>query len=337
MKIAFTLCSNNYLAQAKTLGESLIEHNPDYRFIIALVDELNSEIDYTFFDPFEIIPVSEIGLDNFESLCNKFDLIELNTCVKASFFRYLFNRDSLLEYVFYFDPDIQIFNSLIGLENEFQCNNILLTPHILTPILPDGKNPGENVFLKYGIYNLGFIGVHNNSNKPGEFLEWWEKRILELGFNDTNKGLFVDQLWINLAPIFFNQVKILRWLGLNVAPWNLHERRIQKFSENHFLMQDGSALFFFHFSSYDFEKSETVSKHYNRYTFQTHIELKDIYDHYRELLIRNHIEEFSKKICIYTVRRNAFLSKSNLKISVSKKRIPKKSLYRNFLRQYIGI
>ena len=29
MNIAFTICSSNYLAHAKTLGDSFLEHHPD--------------------------------------------------------------------------------------------------------------------------------------------------------------------------------------------------------------------------------------------------------------------------------------------------------------------
>ena len=40
----FTLCAANYLAHAKTLGESLAQHNPDYHFVIGLVDRLPPHI-----------------------------------------------------------------------------------------------------------------------------------------------------------------------------------------------------------------------------------------------------------------------------------------------------
>ena len=48
--IAFTICSNNYLAQAKTLGDSFLEFHPDWKFIIGLCDEFDSSFDYSAFD-----------------------------------------------------------------------------------------------------------------------------------------------------------------------------------------------------------------------------------------------------------------------------------------------
>ena len=46
MKIGFTICSNNYLAQAKILQTSFLVHNPDYKFFIGLVDQLDPAINY---------------------------------------------------------------------------------------------------------------------------------------------------------------------------------------------------------------------------------------------------------------------------------------------------
>ena len=40
-KIAFTICSINYLAQAIALGNSLTSQNADYDFKIGLVDKVD--------------------------------------------------------------------------------------------------------------------------------------------------------------------------------------------------------------------------------------------------------------------------------------------------------
>jgi hypothetical protein len=102
--------------------------------------------------------------------------------------------------------------------------DILLTPHILSPIRDD-KKPMERDFLRSGVFNLGFVGV---SNRPParEFLDWWEARCLKEGFNELRAGLFVDQKWVNFAPCFFSGVEIIRDPGCNVAYWNLHERKL---------------------------------------------------------------------------------------------------------------
>jgi hypothetical protein len=317
MKIVFTLCSNNYLAQAKVLGDSLLKYNPDFRFIIGLVDKKNIEIDYSFFIPHEVITIEDIGLTNFEGLWQKFNIIELNTAVKSSFIKYLFKLYPEAEFVFYFDPDIMIFGKLSSLENEFSEAKVLLTPHVITPIEVDDLWPGENTFLNYGIYNLGFIGVKNDPEVL-PFLDWWEDRTLKLGFIRPCEGIFVDQLWINLAPLFFKGFKILFSLGFNAAPWNLHERKKINYDSEKFVMTDQSTLTFYHFSSYNYKRPDLISKYYDRYTFDNCPDLKKVYSIYQQLLVENKVEFFSRIPCYYVEKRTEIEREKN-KISVERK------------------
>jgi len=46
MKIAFTICSLNYFAQALSLGESLNKTNPQYQYVIGLVDKIDELYKY---------------------------------------------------------------------------------------------------------------------------------------------------------------------------------------------------------------------------------------------------------------------------------------------------
>ncbi len=320
MKIVFTLCSNNYLAQAKSLGDSIVKFNPDYKFIIGLVDELSKRVDYTFFEPYIIIPVANIGIPDFDNLWKKYNIIEFNTSVKASYFKHIFEVYEHAEYILYFDPDILIFHSLKVLENEFINNELLITPHILSPIQIDGNSPSENLFLNYGLYNLGFIGVHRNCLVKDGFLDWWENRTLTAGFIDPGNGIFVDQLYINFIPLFFKKVKILKHLGLNVAPWNLHERSIFTTTNGYFIMPDNSPLYFYHFSSYRFSTPEKIASSYNRYNFNTHPELIKLYADYHKDLLRNKIEHFSEISCEYVEKRKQY-QQSIIKLPSRKQKI----------------
>jgi hypothetical protein len=310
MKLAFTICSNNYLAHAKTLGDSLLEHNPEYHFVIVLVDRRSPALDYNFLSAHEILLIEDIGIEDFEKIWQKYNIIELNTCAKPSVFKYFFQQYPNIETGFYFDPDIVIYHSLEKLESYFADGDILLTPHALSPVetgRPAGLVPSDSTFLNHGLYNLGFIGLKNKSSNVESFLNWWEKRTLSAGFIDVCNGLFVDQLWINLAPVYFEKVEILREMGYNMAPWNLHERgRIQE-REGIYILPDHSILTFYHFSSYKYTSPSLMASYYNLFQFSDFPEILPLYSQYQELLLSNKIDLFSRESCYFVEIRKKYL------------------------------
>lgn len=298
MKIAFTLCSNNYLAQAKILGDSLIKFNPEFNFIIGLIDRLSLDINYESNIGFEIIPVEDIGVSNFDELWKKYNIIELNTCIKPSYYKYIFNKYSDAEFVLFFDPDILIFNGLSDVENELETNDFVLVPHIFSPIPISDQRPNDNDFLNYGLYNLGFLGLRNTLQVINDFLPWWEERTLKLGYIRTWDGLFVDQLWFNLVPLFFKKICILNHIGYNVAPWNLQERALS-FIGNDIIVNSKAKLVFYHFSSFKFSNPKVYFYNYSRNIGCNNIVLEHLYSMYYNLLIENGILMYSKIKCYF--------------------------------------
>ena len=101
------------------------------------------------------------------------------------------------------------------------------------------------------------MGV-SNSLEGCAFLDWWEDRCLKFGFEDLRAGLFVDQKWVNLAPCFFVNLRILRDAGCNVAYWNLPERNLSD-KDGAYLVNESSPLVFFHYSGYNPNFPERLS------------------------------------------------------------------------------
>ena len=73
MNLVFTICSNNYLAQAISLGASLLRHNPDYIFKIGLVDRRNEMIQYDQI-PYELVEVEKIGISDFDDMFKRYSI-----------------------------------------------------------------------------------------------------------------------------------------------------------------------------------------------------------------------------------------------------------------------
>lgn len=294
---AFTLCSNNYLAQANVLKESFLKFNPDFEFYIGLVDELSPEVNYDLFMPANIVPINKVSSINVNELIEKYDIVEFNTCVKPSFFKYIIEKNKNAEIVYYIDPDICFYDSIGALNEQLQTHSIVLTPHITSPIALDDHLPSENLFLNYGLYNLGFLGI--NAKKPSalKMLNWWEEKTLKLGFNRAAEGLFVDQLWMNYVPIYFDDAVILKTFNYNMAPWNLHERSVLEIKENMVVLNDNTNLVFYHFSNLSTNRDE-ISRFYKRFDFKKFPLLKKLYDAYFEKLDKQGYSKL-KQIPIY--------------------------------------
>jgi hypothetical protein len=305
--IAFTICSNNYLPKARLLGESLVQHNPEVRFIIGLVDELDSAIDYQAVGPFEILPVDQIGIPDFEDMTLRYDLVDFNTASKPFYFRFLFQRhagEKNLK-ICYFDPDIYVYSQLKPIEEALERCAVLLTPHILSPIATDGMHPKEQGFLAFGLYNLGFCAIRQGP-KGDEVVDWWAEHLKHDCRYDCREGLFVDQAWMDLAPIFFEGVEFSRHPGLNAAYWNLHERRIE-LKNGQWLVNNEWPLVFFHFSDLAPKSSEAITRTPNRFTLRERPELKPLFDEYRSKLEAYDFNRFRALPCYYIQRRAGWL------------------------------
>lgn len=279
MNAIFTICANNYLAQAKVLGLSLKEHEPATRFIIFLCDEKRADIDYAAMAD-EVISIADIepGIDE---MAKRYDIVELSTSIKPRAFEYLFNERGLGK-VLYLDPDIMVYHPLDSLFTTLATASVLLTPHIYTPVPLDGKTPGEHTFLNYGLYNLGFLGLKND-NTARQLLQWWKSHTYTHGYNRPAQGIFVDQLPMNHVPLFFRDVHILQDRGLNMAPWNLHERTLSP-SNGKYIVNGSDALKFYHFSSFRTGSKELPLFYYDRFTLASRPDLQAIHAAYDEAL-----------------------------------------------------
>ncbi len=301
-KIAFTICSINYLAQAKTLGDSLLKHNPDYKFLIGLVDKLAaSEVDNSKLPNYEMVEIADLQIEGFDDMFDRYNITELNTAAKPFFIQYIYDKNPLAQSVSYFDPDIEVFQSLTDLDVSLEKYSLVLTPHTLSPY-PDGLNPKERDLLNTGVFNLGFIGT-SRCEETRQFLKWWQEKLKFECYIDLPNGMFVDQLWVNFAPIYWKNVLIFRHLGYNMAYWNLHERKLA-YSENNYIVenippQGVRGLVFFHYSGYSPNKPYEISKYQNRFTFESRADVKRLFVDYATTLNKNGYQYFQQFPCAY--------------------------------------
>ncbi|HEX3554152.1 MAG TPA: glycosyltransferase [Thermoanaerobaculia bacterium] len=283
--LACTIIANNYLAYARAFTCSFLERHPEGKVCVLIVDHPQPGHRYED-EPFAVVFAGQLGIPGFPHLSFRYSILELSTAVKPWFLLHL-HRTLGCDRVCYFDPDVLIFGDLGELYARLGRADAVLTPHLTAPI-DDSLVPSEREILLSGIYNLGFLGLAFNE-RTLPFLDWWRQRLYRWCLHEVDKGLFVDQRWMDLAPAYLSRVEILRDPGYNVAYWNLVHRTLAR-REDAWWVGD-SLLRFFHFSGYDFRRPETISKFQNRFTFAERPDVVPLFATYRESIRRQGQEE----------------------------------------------
>lgn len=297
MKVAFTVATANYLSQAKTLIDSFLAYNPEYKFYVTLLDKIDGRFDKSIFAPAEIIEVEHLNIEAFDKMLFSYNIFELSNALKPFVAEKLLHISDDVKHVLYFDCDIRIYAPFVEVEDLFSNHNILITPHFFTPVPLDGLLLDEASFLNSGIYNGGFFAL-KKCKSTFDFLAWWKDRMKEFCVVDFTAGLFVDQIWWNFVPLYFDGVHIIRNIGYNVAYWNLHERTLSSDGQK-YLINDETPLSFFHFSGYDFNKPGIISKYQTRYDFESRKDLVHLFAQYQLEVMTNKHKIFRELSCYY--------------------------------------
>src|SRR6185503_1436005 len=278
---ACTIISKNYIAFARTLAESFHRFHPDAPFFVLLVDRVDGYFDAGA-EQFILVAVEELDIPDIDTFQFKYNILELNTAVKPYFLSYLFEKYQVTK-VLYLDPDILVTEKLDNLYGLLNDHRIALAPH-LTAALDDDYRPAELDILQAGTFNLGFIGLAENP-EVRLFLRWWKKRVYDSCFMAPEKGMHVDQKWIDLVPGLFDKVLILRDPGYDVAYWNLHNRSIRVSDGK--VVVNGAPCYFFHFSGFDPSNASLISKHQNRFGMKDIVDGARLFEQYSELVNAN--------------------------------------------------
>jgi glycosyltransferase involved in cell wall biosynthesis len=293
-----SIIATNYLPQAKVLFKSIVATNPGLDMYLLVLDPQAGSSALRI-DDVVIVSPDFMEIDAvFSKMRLIYGVVELATAVKPFILKKILSLGH--SSVIYLDPDILVCGSLDHLFQKASASGIVLTPHSFTPYPRDGRSPGELDIMRAGIYNLGFIGVGAGSES---FLDWWGTRLENRCLIDLNQGLFTDQKWIDWVPALFAPA-VDKNPGVNVAYWNLHDRKIAlseplapdtdagKFAVQlgRNVLVNGTQLVFLHFSGYSPSQPDSISKyhiHNSRVELKDHPDLRSIFKGYGALLRRS--------------------------------------------------
>lgn len=308
-KILYTVCSANHLAHCKTMVRSFMEHHQGYEIVIGLVDKIDDRFTEEEFLPCRLVEIDKMGIPDFQELLFRYTVIELNCAMKVFVAEYIFQQyqpDILL----YLDSDMWVKGSLQELEAQLAEHPILLTPHFTVPLPDNTAKPLERDLLRSGIYNAGFM-AYRRSDTVTRFLQWWREHMRGECYYNFAEGMGVDQIWLNLVPLLFEETGIVRHPGANVAYWNLHERALSE--QDGVVMVNGThRLLFLHISGYRFDEPEKISRHQDRFLMSDQPVLREMLNTYRALVIDNGYQKFSPMPCLYArpVKKSTGLMKT---------------------------
>lgn len=275
--VVCTIGSLGYLPQLNAFTNSLLENHANCKLVMVLVD-----IDFEYeviIKNVRILSARNILGSKFDELTSRYDIVEFATCLKPILIQKLLLEGN--QNVAYIDPDVMFFSNLNDIFDKSSRSNILLTPHRLVPSNNSDSIIQDSTFLRYGVFNLGFICV---SAKAYDFVDWWISRTLYSSHRIFKDSVYTDQKWIDLIPAYF-RYRILDNPGCNVAPWNIDERPVQNREGKWFIGE--KQLVFFHFSQFasSTKKLEFHAKNYlSRAHHSTFPVLNDLLQEYKDAL-----------------------------------------------------
>lgn len=269
--VVCTIIAPNYLDRALVLGRSLAATMPDVHFRVLVlqdcadVSDVQGRLDDYLASSasgatHRALTVDECDWGDFDPSAAAliYDVMEFATSVKPGLMRHLLGEG--WSRVTYLDPDIEVYADFAPLLED--AADLTLVPHFLSDIPADGERPSTYDVLMAGLYNLGFCSARPTSSA---FLAWWAGRMQFECRNDHRRGYFTDQKILDMAPLKA-RVQVLRDPGMDVAYWNLHERRVVAREGSWGVEHEGrrSPLYFFHFSGFRLERHPSLSIHSSR-------------------------------------------------------------------------
>lgn len=260
MRAIVTIFTKSHIAQVRTLSLSLKKHNPTLKIFALLADKAEKNL-ISSVEPFELISLESLkDQEIIRKMAFYYSPLEFCCALRPFLHEYIYTETQIQQWI-YLDSDILVLQSFDGIFQTFEKNSLCLTLHLNYPVKADQLSDRGFYYeagnLRYGLYNGGFLGCAR-SGETEKFIQWFKKKLIHGAFNAIEKGSYLDQLWLNYVPVYFEGVKILKQDGVNTAYWNLHERKLEITDGE--IYANNAPLIFFHFSGWNSESPDKISR-----------------------------------------------------------------------------
>ena len=211
MAIFCTISTQSHLFKTYALADSIQQFGGQLKVLLVDSDEVKN-VD-SIPSNIEFHHLGQISSERIEQTSRIYKKDKLRWALKPAYLLYLLPNYHALIYV---DNDVFFYNDFNFLFEELQISDVLLTPHFY-PSSPKNEQTWLEANFRLGMYNAGFIGVNENAKNA---LEWWSDCCLYEMRRSYWRGLFDDQKYLDLLPVLFENVKIIKNRGCNFAGWN---------------------------------------------------------------------------------------------------------------------
>jgi lipopolysaccharide biosynthesis glycosyltransferase len=247
LKVACTIITPDYLAYAQALHESLKANSKEEVHLFVFLSSFRINV-----PPLPVCP--DMHFLCIEDLCEegmgkrlKTKYLNVNVhafrwSMKSVLLHYLLQK---FDKVIFLDGDLFFYNEFEFIYEALNHSRVLLTPHWRSrdPFV----DPVQfKEMITTGLFNAGFIAVNRDAM---EIMNWWG-RLCEFQCSfEPAQGFYADQGYLNLFPIYFEGVEVLRHQGCNVAGWNKKECIRSSDNNNEVLINDKFPIIFIHFTN----------------------------------------------------------------------------------------
>lgn len=185
-------------------------------------------------------------------ILEKYKADQLRWALKPTYLKFLLKQG--YDQVIYVDNDVFFYSDPTFLFDLLRDHSFLLTPHFYSSDPSENQNWLEANF-RVGLYNAGFIGV---SQKGISILDWWENCCVYNVKKSYWRGLFDDQKYLDLVPVLFDDVKIVKHKGCNLAGWNYRNYSYKR-EKDQCVLVNNEPLVFIHFAALSFTEFSNPS------------------------------------------------------------------------------
>jgi hypothetical protein len=277
-----TIITQDHFDKAITLLKSLQRYSDSDVALHTLVVDPSIDVNTMKWDGIVTYPHHELMSDPINNIIltkyagfsshNKIDLPTggiiafhdyMRWALKPAFLKFLQVKH---ERLIYCDCDLYFYNKYQFLVDMLDEHRIVLSPH-WREIRPVANTDYRYNFL-HGLYNGGFIAVRD----ANDFLEWWREMCAIECTAESCNGTYVDQKYLDLVPLYFDDVGIIRHKGCNIAGWNRYG--IERTATDHGILADGQEIVFIHYSPITIAKIEAGE----------------------DMLLQTHLDEYIKQL-----------------------------------------